>query len=86
MATKLIPLTALELLADRSVTAGNAERACRDRAETRAERDVHHHASYLNGQDIAYIDARKIMEAELRRLCNKFQNGNLSIDDFGIVL
>ena len=78
--------TALDQLADRAVTAGKAESAIRAKAKTRDEFCFHHHASYKNGEAVAYIEARKIVEAELRRLCNRFQNGCLDISDFGINL
>ena len=80
------PLTALEVLGTRSVEALNACNAARDRASTWQERDRVCMKSYRNGEAIAYIDARRIMDAELRRLCNKFQNGALSVSDFGLVL
>lgn len=79
-------LTALEVLEDRSMVAIKAQNAARDRAETRLERDRTCMKSYRNGEAVAYIDARRIMEAELRRLCNKFQNGALCVSDFGLVL
>lgn len=76
----------LDHLANRGNTATATAERLRARAETRQERDSHDHKSYQEGAAIAYIDAGKIVEAELRRLCNRFQNGCLSIDDFGIVL
>lgn len=79
-------LTALEVLKDRGVVATNAMNRRRDAIEGRTERNAVDMKSYRNGEAIAYIDSAKIMEAELRRLCNKFQNGNLSVDDFGVVL
>jgi hypothetical protein len=42
--------------------------------------------SYHEGKSIAYMDARMIVDAELKKLCNKFQNGNLTISDFDVVL
>lgn len=78
--------TVLDQLHDRNKTASAAANRLRDKAKTRAERDHHDHKSYQEGAAIAYIDAGRIVEAELRRLCNRFQNGMLSIDDFGIVL
>lgn len=78
--------TALDVLADRSNTATNAAHRIRDKATTLAEAKAHNHKSYQEGSAIAYTEAHKIMTAELRRLCNRFQNGYLSIDDFGIVL
>ena len=80
------PLTALQMLDDLAVT---ATRSC-DRARTakkvRGERAEVDTMSYRNGQAIAFIDAKRLMEKELRRLCNRFQNGILSVDDFGITL
>jgi hypothetical protein len=84
--TKVLPLTALELIADRSIVASNVASARRDRCETRRERDMVDQKSYNMGEAAAYNDARTIMEKELRRLCNKFQNGSLTVADFGIVL
>lgn len=84
--TKTISLTALELLGDRCVTANNAAAVHRDRAETRQERDHVDMKSYRMGEAVAYNEARAIMDKELRRLCNRFQNGCLSVSDFGVVL
>ena len=78
-------ITALELLADRSHTATKS--ASKSRAsQTIQQQSAVCMRSYSEGEAIAYTDARKIMEAELRRLCNRFQNGCLSVSDFGIVL
>lgn len=84
--TEATRLTALEMLDDHSVTANKAATVRRDRAETRKERDHVDMKSYRMGEAAAYLAARNLMEAELRRLCNRFQNGALSVGDFGIVL
>ena len=42
--------------------------------------------SYREGEAAAYLRAERLVKEELKRLCNKFQNGYLSIDDFGITL
>lgn len=39
---------------------------------------------YEEGKAIAYSNAAEIMHAELRRLMNRFQNGALTLSDFGI--
>jgi hypothetical protein len=74
---------ALETLSNRSADAGNAARERRATAETPTAKAL---AAYREGEAIAYSDAHRIMTAELRRLCNRFQNGCLSVADFGIVL
>jgi hypothetical protein len=79
-------LTALQVLDDRAVVATRSCDAARDMKKQRGERVEVDTMSYRNGQAIAFLDAKKIMEAELRRLCNRFQNGMLSVDDFGINL
>lgn len=79
-------LTALQLLDDRAhVATVSCERARADRKEA-GKPERNDWESYRNGQACAYIDARRIMDEELRRLCNRFQNGCLSVDDFGVVL
>lgn len=80
------PLTALQVLDDRSVSATRNADRYRDDAKTRQERDAIDMKSYRSGEAYAYMDARKVMEAELRRLCNKFQNGSLTVADFGVIL
>lgn len=77
--------TALELLADRCEVASKAARA-RRATETPQEQRKVCMRSYREGEAIAYNDARKIMDKELRRLCNLMQNGCLRIEDFGINL
>ena len=79
-------LTALELLDDHAVTSNRASDKRRDAKKIAGEPTLTCMMSYRNGEAIAYLDAKKIMEAELRRLCNRFQNGQLSVDDFGVVL
>ena len=79
-------MTALELLADKgncATTICDRARAARKEAGKRENYDGE---SYWNGQAIAFIDAEKLMKAELRRLCNLFQNGSLTVADFGVVL
>jgi hypothetical protein len=76
-------LTALELLATRSTEALCMAHQIKDETITKQPFNM---ASYREGQAIAFSDAHKIMEKELRRLCNLFQNGALSIDSFNIVL
>lgn len=80
------PLTALEVLDDRAVTASklyDQRRATKKELGVSTDVDM---MSYRNGQAIAFIDAKGIMERELRRLCNRFQNGQLTVADFGVVL
>lgn len=70
-------LTALEMLAYRSAAAS------RQAAEGRwSERAI----NYEQGKAFAYNEAHKLMTEELRRLCNLFQNGALSVSDFNVVL
>lgn len=78
--------SALEILANRSNDATNSAHAYRSEAQTWQDANKVDMKSYREGQAIGYLDARKIMEEELRRLCNRFQNGCLRIEDFGIVL
>ena len=70
-------MTLIELLNDSQVVATTA--MCNENKHSVMK-------AYYNGEAIAYIDATKLVKEELRRLCNKFQNGNLSVDDFGVVL
>jgi hypothetical protein len=79
-------LTALELISDRALTRHRAATNYRDRIEDRRERDRIDGKSYNMGAEAGLCEARAIMEKELRRLCNLFQNGALSIDAFGIEL
>lgn len=79
-------ITLLEGINNRQRDASRQCEAERNKAQTRQERDAVCMKSYRNGEAIAYIDAGKMVEAELRRLCNRFQNGCLTIDDFGIIL
>lgn len=79
-------LTALEVLDDRAVTAAKlCDKRRNDKKELGVSTDIDM-MSYRNGQAIAFIDAKGIMERELRRLCNRFQNGQLTVEDFGVVL
>lgn len=77
--------TALEILADRCAI---ASKSANDRraSQTMQEQRAVCMRSYREGEAAAYNDARKLMETELRRLCNRMQNGCLTISDFGIVL
>lgn len=79
--------TTLELIADRAFVATNAANA-RRAAKTYAERTAHptDMQAYREGESAAYNDAHKLVSAELKRLCNLFQNGALQISDFGIHL
>lgn len=79
-------LTALEVVGDRGFVASNSAQRRKDACEDWKEASKVDMKSYALGEAAAYNDARKIMEAELRRLCNLFQNGALSIDAFGITL
>ena len=78
-------ITALDLLSARSAEASQSANRRRAELTPQDARKVCM-KSYREGEAIAYSDARKIMDAELRRLCNRMQNGCLTIADFGIVL
>jgi hypothetical protein len=70
---------ALEVLYSRSSDC--SKDAQRRRAEKRTPVDM---ASYREGETIGYSDAAKIMKAELKRLQLAFQNGHLTVSDFGV--
>ena len=80
------PMTALEVLAERSNHANNLYHKRRAEAATSAEANHIDMKSHRSGEAVAYNDAYHIMKAELHRLCNRFQNGQLTVDDFGVVL
>lgn len=77
-------LTALETMAEYERIAGDhAERA---RNRFKESKTLHNAESkgYREGVASGYNNARAIMQAELRRLMNRFQNGSLCMDDFGV--
>ncbi|MEI9428685.1 hypothetical protein [Mesorhizobium sp. Cs1299R1N3] len=77
-------LTTLELIADRCKVAGDA--AYKRRAEAKTYQEANHvdMKSYRQGEAAAYNDAHKAVKAELERLRNRWQNGALSYEDFGL--
>jgi hypothetical protein len=80
------PLTALQVLDERANTSSRLSGERRSAEKCAGDPVLTCMMSYRNGEAIAYICASRVMEAELRRLCNRFQNGILSVDDFGVVL
>jgi hypothetical protein len=70
-------LTALEMLVDRMQSASNAAAAGKA-----TEKGI----AYQRGKAAAFNEAHTLMKDELRRLCNLFQNGALSVADFGVIL
>jgi hypothetical protein len=78
------PLTALEVLADRSLVANRSMYKHQDEAKTWKEANHVDMKSYRNGEAIAYNDAHHIMQRELERLRNLWQNGALTYADFGL--
>ena len=77
-------MTLIEQIADRETTAYSAAKRRRDEAPTRQERDKVCMKSYYQGQAVALNDANTLVREELRRLMNKFQNGALTLSDFGV--
>lgn len=77
-------LTALETLAEYEKVAATTAERCRRRYK---EARTFHNAEskgYHEGVASGYNNARAIMQAELSRLKNLFQNGALNIDSFGV--
>ena len=74
---------ALETIADYNKVATDcAERSrniAKEHGNAQTAMGMHH-----EGKSVAYNNAHTIMKAELRRLMNKFQNGSLNMDDFGV--
>jgi hypothetical protein len=72
------------LMNESTLAANSAERKRNalkeDRTNTRRAQSL----GYAEGQAVAYSHADELMRRELRRLMNKFQNGSLTMDDFGI--
>jgi len=77
-------MTLIEQIADREITSYNAAKRRRDEAPTREARDKVCMKSYYEGQAVAFNDANNLAREELRRLMNKFQNGALTLADFGV--
>ena len=78
------PLTALEILADRSSTAIKASNRCRDdQRDDRPTRTVTAADCHM-AEAVAFNDAYLVMKRELERLKNLWQNGSLTIDSFNV--
>ena len=73
---------ALTKLSNRSSDATKSGDKYRDAAATREEARKICMKSYREGEAIAYSDAYGIMQAELERLRNLWQNGSLTYSDF----
>lgn len=79
-----VKLTTLELIADRQKVSAKA--ADRERAEAKTYQEANHvdMKSYRQGEVAAYLDAHNIIQRELERLRNEWQNGCLTYSSFGL--
>ena len=76
--------TTLDLIADLTSISTRAASEHRDVCASRFEASHTDMKSYREGQAAAYNDAHKLMQRELERLRNLWQNGSLRADDFGL--
>ncbi|QWY83629.1 hypothetical protein [Rhizobium phage RHph_X2_26] len=81
---KFKKLTALEVLAERSSMATDRAFEARNNLKEKNTLGAAESKGYNEGKAAAYADAHRIMQAELARLKNLFQNGALNIDSFGV--
>ena len=79
-------LTALGEIAQNGFLAGKAAAAARDRFEDTGSTHHAKSAGYYEGEAAASHEAYTIMKREIERLRNRFQNGYLTMDDFGTEL
>lgn len=78
------PLTALRQIADKA--SNSADRAYDARGRMKEEPTLHRAESkgMHEAKAATYSECHCIMQAELRRLMNRFQNGSLTMADFGV--
>ena len=75
-------LTTVQYLGQLSFEAYTREKKLRDACNTRQEALHIDQKSYEQGKAIAYMDAQRIVENELKRLRNLWQNNTLTYDAF----
>ena len=84
--SRAAPVPALDRLAQREAVATDSAYRRRQRYKEKGVRPEVNMLCYHEGEAAALREAHALMEAELRRLCNRFQNGQLTVADFGVTL